>query len=147
MWDLTIYPPSRSSALAGTLSIFQSMWDSPIGRSMDTRRSANKDVGSRWGWIEGHIDWRMEQVPARTLDPEDWWIVRSHIDWGGERNIFFIKVWKLYLADNVLKTSGRSSKGKVQRGQYLLAVDLRCYIFCKISFFLSNVVPNLFWLM
>ena len=26
-------------------------------------------------------DWREEQVPARTLDSEMRWIVRSHIDW------------------------------------------------------------------
>ena len=36
-----------------------------------------------------HIDRRKERVPARTLGPEGGWIVRSHIGWGGERNIIY----------------------------------------------------------
>ena len=28
-------------------------------------------------------------MPVRTLGPEGGWIVRSHIDWGGERNILY----------------------------------------------------------
>ena len=28
-------------------------------------------------------------MPARMLGPEGGWIVRSHIGWGGERNIFY----------------------------------------------------------
>jgi len=32
-------------------------------------------------------------MPARMLGPEEEWIVRSHIGWGGEES-FFIRVWK-----------------------------------------------------
>ena len=40
-------------------------------RGVDTRWCANKDDGSRRGWIGGsHFDWRRERVPARTADPE-----------------------------------------------------------------------------
>ena len=33
--------------------------------------------------------WTRDGVPARTLGPERGWIVRSHIGWGGERNILY----------------------------------------------------------
>ena len=37
----------------------------------------------RWAWVI------TQRVPTKTLDPEGEWIVRSHIGWGGERNIFY----------------------------------------------------------
>ena len=51
----------------------------------------------RWapkgGGLEGPtlIGWRRERVPARTLDPKEGWIVRSHIGWE-ENETFFIRV-------------------------------------------------------
>ena len=58
-------------------------------------------------------------MPARTLGPKGGWIVRSHIGWKGERNILYKGV--------------ETSRGKAQRGQYLLAVDLGCYIKILVS--------------
>ena len=47
----------------------------------------------------------------------------------GEGNeTFFIRVWKLLPSRRVLKTLSGSSKGKAQRRQYLLVVNLGCYI-------------------
>ena len=40
---------------------------------------------------------------------------------------FFIRVWKPLSSKHVLKTLKGSSKGKTQKGQYLLAVDLDYY--------------------
>ena len=31
-------------------------------------------------------------MSERMLGPKEWWIVRSHIDWRGERNIFYMGV-------------------------------------------------------
>ena len=36
-----------------------------------------------------HIDFLGERVSTRMLGSEGWWIMRSHIGWGGERNIFY----------------------------------------------------------
>ena len=44
-----------------------------------------------------------------------------------ENETFFIKVWKPLSSRHVLKTLRGSLKGKVQRGQYLLAVGLGGY--------------------
>jgi len=41
-----------------------------------------------------------------------------------ENESFFIRVWKPFSSIRFLKTLRGSSKGKVQKGQYLLAVDL-----------------------
>ena len=46
---------------------------------------------------------------------------------GEDNKIFFIRVWKPLLRRHILKTLRGSSKGKVQRGQYLLAVGLGGY--------------------
>ena len=50
-----------------------------------------RTLGPEGGGFDGgsHIDRRKERVPARTLGPEGGWIVRSHIGWGGERNIIY----------------------------------------------------------
>jgi len=46
----------------------------------------------------------------------------------GEKNVvFFIRAGKSLHSRRVLKTLKRSSKGKAQRGQYLLVVGLDCY--------------------
>ena len=55
--------------------------------------------------------------------------VRSHIGWGGERNIPY-KVWKPLPSRSILKTLRGSPKEKAQRRQYLLAVRLGCYKEC-----------------
>ena len=47
--------------------------------------------------------------------------VRSHVGWGGEQNLSLVP------SICVLKTLRGSPKGKVQRGQYLLAVGLNRY--------------------
>ena len=40
--------------------------------------------------MKPHIDWRGEQVQARTQGLEGrGWIVRSHIGWGGKQNILY----------------------------------------------------------
>ena len=51
---------------------------------------------------------------------------------GEENEILFIIVWKPLLSRRVLKTLRGSLEGKTQRGQYLLAVGLSCYIKCGI---------------
>jgi len=96
-------------------------------RGVDTRRYANKDVGPR---IHPHIDWRREWVSARTLGPEEGWIVRSHIGWG-ENKTPFTRVWKPLPSRRVLKALRGNPKGKAQRGQYLLAVGLSRYKWYK----------------
>ena len=72
--------------------------------------------------MRSHIDWREERVPARILGLEGGWIVRSHIGWRGEQNIFYKGV-----ETSPEKTRYKNSKEKAQRGQYLLAVGLGCY--------------------
>ena len=85
-------------------------------------------LGPKGGWIWGlsHIDWRKERVLARTLGPEGGWIVMSHIGWGGEQ-ITIYKGVETFPSRRVVKALRGSSKGKAQRGQYLLAVDLGRY--------------------
>jgi len=43
-----------------------------------------------------------------------------------ENEAFFIRVWKPLPSKCILKTLRGSSKGKAQRGHYLLVVDLGC---------------------
>ena len=102
----------------------------------------SEEVESRMGWTRGgvptrtldleggglgfHIDGRRERVPTRTLGPEGGSIVRSHVGWGGERNIQ-IRVWKPLPSRRVLKTLKGTLRGKAQSGHYLLAVGLGCY--------------------
>ena len=49
-------------------------------------------------------------MPARTLGPERGWIVRSHIDWGGERNTLYkgVETFPWY-------TRFKNFKGKPER--------------------------------
>ena len=50
-------------------------------------------LGPEREWIvRSHIDWRGERVSARMLGPEGGWIVRSHIGWRGEQSIFYKSV-------------------------------------------------------
>ena len=52
-----------------------------------------RTLGHKGGGFGGvPHDWRKERVPARTLGPEKGWIVRSQIDWGGERNTLYKSV-------------------------------------------------------
>ena len=96
----------------------------------DTGRRASEDAEPRGGWIvRAHIDWRGEQVSVRTLGPEVGWIVRSHVSWRGDEGLF-IRVLKPLSSRRILKTLREKSKGKVQRGQYLLTVGLSCYSHC-----------------
>ena len=46
---------------------------------------------------------------------------------GEENKAFLIRVWKPLPSRCVLKTLRGNTKGKTQRGQYLLAVSLGCY--------------------
>ena len=46
-------------------------------------------------------------MPVRMMGPEERWIVRSHISWGGERNILYNGV-KTFPSRHVLKTSRKS---------------------------------------
>ena len=55
-------------------------------------------------------------MPARMLGPEGGWIVRSHISWGGERNVLYKGVEPLS-SRQVLKTMRGNPKEKAQRGQ------------------------------
>ena len=59
-------------------------------KGVDTERVPAWTLGPK-GWliVRSHINWRGEQVLARTLGSEGGWIVRSHIRWGGERNILY----------------------------------------------------------
>jgi len=50
----------------------------------------------------------------------------SHIDWGGEQTIIHKGV-ETFLQHTRFKALRANPKGKVQRGQYLLAVDLGRY--------------------
>ena len=63
-----------------------------------TLGDSNEETEPRRGWTQGGVParmlgpeggWTQGGVPARTLGPEEGWIVRSHIGWGGERNIFY----------------------------------------------------------
>ena len=72
--------------------------DSEILRWLERGNSASEDAGPRKGWI-----------------------MRSYIGWRGDET-FFVKVWKSLPSRCVLKILRGSPKGKVQRGQYLLAV-------------------------
>ena len=72
------------------------------------------------GWTQG-------SVPTRTLGSEGGWIVRFHISWGEEWSILYKGV-ETSPSQTRLKTLRGSPKGKAQRGQYLLAVSLGCYI-------------------
>ena len=66
-------------------------------------------------------------MPAWALGPERGWIVRSHISWGGEGNIFYMGVMRHFknLEGNPERKAKRTIfiSGK-QRGQCLLAVGL-----------------------
>ena len=59
-------------------------------RGVDTRQCANKDAGpgSRVDWAAPH---RLEKGMSASEDarPRRGWIVTSHINWGGERNILY----------------------------------------------------------
>ena len=107
---------------------------------VDMRRCASKDAGPQRGWIWGrsHIDWRKERGPARTLGPEGGWIVKSHIGWGGEQTTIYKDVETFPR----FKALRGSPKGKAQRRQYLLAVDLSRYISkLNINFHKFNILP------
>ena len=95
---------------------------------VDTRRRASEDAGPQRRWIGGsHTDWRGERVPERMLDLEGGglWDPTS-VEEGNEA--FFIRVWKPLPNRPVLKTLREVRKEKTKKGQYLLAVDLGCYI-------------------
>ena len=64
-------------------------------------------------------------MPARMLGPgpKRGWIVMSHIGWGGEQNTLYKGV-ETFPWQTRFKALRGSLKGKAQRGQYLIAVDL-----------------------
>ena len=68
-------------------------------------------------------------MPSRTLGPEGKWIVRFHIGWREERNIFHIRVWKPLPSKRVLETFKESPKkistsGRLGLLQMVLELDL-----------------------
>ena len=63
---------------------------------------------------------------SEDAGPQKEWIVRSHIGFRGERNIL-CKCVETSLQQMSFKTLRGSPKGKPQREQYLLAVNLGCY--------------------
>ena len=105
-------------------------WGGWALKGVDTRCVLVRMLGPKGGWWIGgsHIDWRREWVLARTLglNPKGGglWDPTSV---GKENETFFIRVGKPLPSRYLLKTLRGSSKGKTQRGQYLLAVDLGCY--------------------
>ena len=73
--------------------------------------------------------------PRRGVDCEiPYWL-------GEENETFFIRGWKPLPSRRVLKTLRESSKGKAQRGQYLLEVGLDGYKWYK-SQALDNVLAR-----
>ena len=85
-------------------------------------------------WVRKHFKGFITSVVMSENNPRPGKInyahtlnLRSHIGWKGERNILN-KVWKPLPSRRVLKTLRGSTKRKAQRGQYLLAVGLGCYI-------------------
>ena len=66
------------------------------------------------------VDWRGERVPAKTLGLEGGWDCKIPHPLGKRTKQLLLRVWKPL-------SSRESPKGKVQRGQYLLAIDLGCY--------------------
>ena len=60
----------------------------------------------------------------------------SHIGWGGEQNTLYkgVETFPLHTRFKALRGS---PKGKAQKGQYLLTVDLIRYIIC--SFYRDRV--------
>ena len=65
-------------------------------------------------------------MPVRTLGPERGGLLDC-TSVGEENETSFIRVWKPPHSKRVLKTLRGSSKGKIQRGQYLLVVGLDHY--------------------
>ena len=66
-------------------------------------------------------------MPVKT-DPEGGVDCENPTLVGEENETPFIRVWKPFPSKRVLKTLRKSPKGKAQRRQYLLAVDLGCYV-------------------
>ena len=67
-------------------------------------------------FLVGRVDWFDKRT--KVWDPT---LVR------GGNEAFLLRVWKSLLSRRVLRTLRESSKGKAQRGQYLLVVGLGCY--------------------
>ena len=109
--------PKRTISASNGLGLLQ-MISEP-----DTGRCASKDAGPRRG-LNWEVPHQLEKgISARTLGPKGGWIVRSPSG-GKENETFFIRVWKPLPRRRVFKTLRGSSKGKLQRRQYLLAVGL-----------------------
>ena len=89
--------PKKDNICCGGLGLLQMVLEPDTGRRVSDEvepwMRVDKTVCQQGRWASkgvdwgSHIDWRMERVPARTLGPKGGWIVRSHIGWGGERNI------------------------------------------------------------
>ena len=80
-----------------------------------------------WAWaVTNGIRARFRVVCERGRWSLRGWIVRSYIGWRRERSIFNKGV-EISPQQTCFKTLRESSEGKVQRGQYLLVVDLDCY--------------------
>ena len=93
----------------------------------DFERCDSKEAEPWRGWTWG-------SVPARTLAPKGEWIEESHIDWRKEQvpaRLLASKEGRLSdptsiggREQSVLEALRGNPKGKVQRGQYLLASAL-----------------------
>ena len=90
-------------------------------KKVEPRRGWTRDsmptrtMGTGGEWIGGsHNDRRREQVSVRTPASKGGGIVRSHIDWGEERNIFYKGV-ETSPSRRVLKTLRESLKREAQR--------------------------------
>ena len=95
-----------------------------FSKGVDTGRCAGKDAGpqrDRFGGGPTSIGGRKECQRGRW--PRKGWIVMSHISWGGEQTTIYKGV-KTFSQQTRFKALKGSTKGKAQREQYLLAVDL-----------------------
>ena len=83
-------------------------------------------------WASKRVDWGVLLGDGNECQRGRWprkgegggWIVRSHIGWGGERNIF-IRVWKPLPSRHVLKTLRESSKGENPKKTISASGELR----------------------
>ena len=100
---------------------------SPEG-GWDTKRFASKHTES-CKKVNCEIPYRLRGEPRRfaseDVESRMRWIVRSHVDWREEQNLF-IRVW-MSLSNQHFKTLRGNLKGKTQRRQYRLAVGLSSY--------------------
>ena len=101
----------------------------------DTGRCATLEAEPQRRWTRGRVPALEKRMSAQwgCWAPKGgggggWWVPTSV---GEENETFFIRMRKPLPSRRVLETLSGSSKGKVQKGQYLLAMGLNSYRYCS----------------